>query len=249
MSPKTKKTYQQKLAWLRKNNIVLKKEKLRPSTVNRLYSFYQRNPLSTPRNLAYGMGKRVEHIIEEYGEKGSIRTPKGQMAVKKYIKSKSRRSAKRVKHELSTNITWVKFDQSFKSGKREDRFRYVLKGGQGIIITALNVNSVLNELQRTYIPELMQNIQIFYKRRGYFYKNRAIGALIIYDTENMPDDPVPRPVKFTDDKEFPQYLWDMLHELLITDILRHYKDAIIKLICIDVFIRTSEKPTAVEVLL
>jgi len=243
-----KKTNAQKLTWLRKNHVILKKEKVRASTVNRLYSFYQRNPLSTPRNLAYGLPGRIQKKFEtEDGKITYVYTPKGKITTKQYIKLIDTRTNRQIKRELPVNISTPKFSHRFKSGKREDRFRYVFE--PYLKVTALNVNDVLARLKKIYIPDLMETVDLFYKRRKIFYQTRVIGALILYDTENMPEDNLPRPVKFSTKQDFPGYLWDMLHELLVTDILRNYKDAIINLKCIDVFIRTQIKPSNIEKLL
>lgn len=241
-----KKTPAQKLTWLRKNHVILKKEKPTDSTIKRLYSFYHRNPLSTPRNLAYGYKGRLERKVERYGEKAIIRTPKGKISAKDYYRRQSTRTAKQIRKELSPNIVNIKFNRKFLSGKREDHFRYVFRDGKGIEINILNVKDNLNRLRRIDIPDLMENLAIFYGKRDFLYTKRTIGALIIYDTKNMPDDPVPRPVKFGLKNEFEDYLWDMLHELLVTDIFQHYKDAIVFLKHVDVFIRTREKPTPIE---
>lgn len=234
-----------KLSWLRKNKVILKKEKIRPSTVDRLYSFYHRNPLSTPRNLAYGYKGRLEKTIEK-GAEAKLRTPKGTVTVKEYVKVKNQASAKRVRKELSPNIAGIKFGHRFKSGKREDRFRYVFRDGKGITVTISNVKNALHRLKTSDIPDLMENVAVFYKLRNYLYKHRAIGALIIYETKNLPDDPIPRPVKFVVDTEFESYLWDMIYALLIQDVFEHYKDAIVHLKYVDVFIRTRDRPTAIE---
>lgn len=245
-----KKTNAQKLTWLRKNKVVVKRGKIRSSTVDRLYSFYQKNPLSTPRNLAYGFPGRIDKALEN--EK-NLRTPKGRITASQYVKTIDKMTAKEIIRLTPENITDVKFSHRFKSGKREDSFRYVLpttekKKGRhpGMRADVLNVNDVLDRLRRVYIPDMMEHIDLLYKKRGRFYTQRTVGALIVFETKNMPDDPVPRPVKFSLIAEFPEYLLDMLHELLITDILRNYKDAIIYLRYIHVFIRTRQSPTTLD---
>jgi hypothetical protein len=241
------KTYKQKLAWLRTNKVILKKELPRESTVDRLYSFYQRNPLSTPRNLAYGLPKRIEKTIEAQKE---FKTPKGKITAKQYIKTIDYRTARQIRQTASPSAVRIKFSHRFKSQKREDSFRYNFRNRKGIIINSMNVKNALLSLERIDIPDLMEIIELFFLKRGdYFYKNRLIGALILYDTENMPDDPIPRPVAFVTKDEFPKYLWDMIYQLLTIDILRNYKNAIIKLKHLNIYIRTREKPTNVELLL
>jgi len=246
-------TVKAKLAWLRKNNIILKKEQPRESTTKRLYSFYQKNPLSTPRNLAYGLPKRFEKkLAKEDGTKTYVQTPKGKISTKEYIKLIDKMSIEKSIREMPLNISSLKFSQKFKSGKGEDRFRYVIdpnKRPAGLTITRVNVEHMLEVLKRVYIPDLMESIDKLYKNRRYFYKTRLIGALIIYDTHNMPDDSYPRGVAFGTREEFPDYLWDMLYELLVTDIFRNYHEAVVNLKHFDIFIRTTIRPSSIEKLL
>jgi len=82
----------------------LKKEKIRPSTVSRLYSFYQRNSLDTPRNLAYGMPKRLNRKLEEHPEQ-PIYTPKGKITVKQYVKSLDKRTIRQSKKRNIKDFT------------------------------------------------------------------------------------------------------------------------------------------------
>lgn len=240
---KAKLTYQNKLSWLRTHKVILKKEKIRASTVDRLYSFYQRYPLDTPRNLAYGLPKRIEKTLET---KKEFQTPKGKITAKQYVRSIDKTTAKELREQIPPHIGRIKFSHRYKSGKRDDAFRYAFRDGKGITVNSVNIKSALAELERVHIPDLIETLNLFFEYRKYFYGKRLVGALILYDTENMPDDPIPRPVKFVDKNEFQKYLFDMLYELLVTDILRNYKDAIVRLRYIDVFIRTREKPTVVE---
>lgn len=239
-------TDKQKLAWLKKNKVLVKTETPSKSTIRRLYSFYQRNPLSTPRNLAYGMPKRIDRTLEK---QGTLQTPKGAITAEDYIQTKSKKTVEEIQQMLPPGITWKTFDHRFKSGKREDRFRYIINHYQGLRITYLNHNGMLIHIKQNILPDLMETIKLYLKKRSYFYKTRTIGAIILYDTKNIPGDPIPRPVAFTQAKEFEEYLFDMLQELLITDIFRNYKDAIVTLKYIDIFIRTRKEPSGVEKLL
>ena len=244
-----KKTYDSKLLWLRKNKIVLKKEKIRPSTVSRLYSFYQRNSLDTPRNLAYGMPKRLNRKLEEHPEQ-PIYTPKGKITVKQYVKSLDKRTIRQVRKEIS-RTSQVKFNHRFKSGKVDDYFIYPFRDGKRIETTALNVNTVLSQLKYADIPDLMEQLSVLFKYRKIFYKDRLVGAVLHYDTKDMPDDPKPRSISFTPQKNFAQYLHDMINALLTQDVFRREstKDGILYFTYLEVFVRTRQRPTIVEQML
>lgn len=242
-------SYQEKLSWLKKHNIIKKKKPVK-STVNRLYSFYQRNPLDTPKHLAYGMKKRLkEKYKTQEPEKTYLRTPEGKITVKEYIQKQSQKTKKEIKKETTPDTTWQIFDHRFRSGKIEDRFRYVINRKQGLTIHALNLNNMMKHIKKHIIPDIMEIIELYYSKRKPFYKNRRIGAIIIYDTYNVPGEPIPRPVAFTKKIKFEKYLMDMLEQLIIIDIIRHYKNAQIRLKYIDIFIRTKQTPSNIDKML
>lgn len=219
-------------------------------TIYRRYNYYirQRHPASDPLALAYGEQKKLSRRLEQGGEKTIITGTGKKTTARTYIKNIDKKTRRQVKKNLPNNISGVIFSHRFKSQKREDRFRYSFDRS-GLVVNATNVTSVLQHLKTVIIPDLMETIDLLYSKRGRFYDERAIGALIIYDTKNMPDSPIPRPVTFTTREEFPNYLWDMLYALLVIDILRNYKDAIITLRHLDIYIRTRTKPTSVEQML
>ena len=213
-------------------------------TTRRLYKYYieKKNPASDPRALAYGEHKRLEQRVE----KGRAMTKK---QYREIIRRQEKATREQVNKELYENISSMKYSHRFKSKKREDRFRYSFDPPKGFEITSLTVGKKLQALHKTYIPDLMETINMLYKRRGRFYKTRIIGSIIIYTTKNMPQDAVPRPTKFVEMNEFQKYLEDMLYQLLVIDIFRHYKEAIITLEHIDVFIRTRSTPSMTEQML
>lgn len=217
---------------------------LTKQTTRRLYKYYieKKNPATDPRALAYGEHKR----LEKRAEKGKTITKKDYRIL---IRRQEKATREQVDKELYENISSMKYSHKFKSKKREDRFRYSFDPPQGFEITALTVTHKLNALHRTYIPDLMETINMLYKRRGRFYRTRLIGSLIIYSTKNMPQDAIPRPTKFVEINEFPKYLEDMLYQLLVIDIFRHYKEAIVTLEHIDIFIRTRSTPSMTEQML
>lgn len=221
-------------------------------TLYRRYHYYikKNNPASDPVALAYGEKRRFEQRLDKDGQR-RIETGTGRtITAQEYIRHVDKTTSKKATREMPATITAVKTSQRFKSGKREDRFRYVFNPEAkkpGLVVNALNVKNILERLQQVHIPELMEAVDLLYKHRGhYLYRDRTIGALILYETAQMPHDAVPRPVKFSTREKFPGYLHDMLYELLVIDILRHYKDAIIRLRFIDVFIRTRQSPTNIE---
>jgi len=241
-----KKSYEEKLSWLRKNNIVLKKEKMRESTVNRLFSFYQRNPLDTPRNLAYGLPKRLEKKLEiEDGTKTTVHTPKGNISTKDYIKIIDKRSIRKAKKQLH-EFQFIA-NRRFKK-KMEDSFLYSLRDGKGIIISALTAKNVMKQLRTTDIPDLIELLKRLFKTRGFFYKGRLVGAIVHYKTEGMDAEPHPRGVAFTSLNNFGAYLYDMLYAMLIDELFRKEstKDGVVKLTYIEIGIRTKTTMSNVE---
>jgi hypothetical protein len=217
-------------------------------TTRRLYKYYieKKHPASDPRAYAYGEQKRVERRIEK---EGTLVAGTGEkISAKTYIKNIDKRTRRQTEKQLHGNVQDIKFTRRFKSGKREDSFRYMFDK-KGLVVDGTNIKSILTYLEKTIIPDLMENVDVLYDKRGRFYAERTIGALIVYKTKNVPDDPVPRPVKFSTREDFKNYLLDMLYELLVVDILRHYKNAIIRLTHIDVFIRTRKTPSSVDRLL
>jgi len=242
---------QQKQALQRKGvNIGRAKTK---SAVYSLYHFYvtQKHPKSMPRYLAYRTEKRFETRVEtaEQPEKIMVRTGTGQkISARQLLRKLDKSTAREVKHELPPVATMIGTSKRFKSGKRDDGFRYRLD--PSLEINFLNYKSKLQRLHSVHIPEITEVIDLLYKWRGRFYGSRIIGAAIFFDTENTPDfTNNPRGVKFTSREEFPEYLFDMLYELIVTDILRHYKDAIITIKYIEVYIRTQQHPSNIEQLL
>lgn len=250
------KTHAQKISWLRKNKIVLKKEKIRPSTVNRLYSFYHRNPLSTPRNLAYGYPERLEKKIMRYGAKAVIRTPKGKITGKQYVRSRAKSSQKEVRDLLPGYIT-PKFGMYYSKVKHvRDEFIYIIK--PRIISTRTNKRQTLRKLQSVVIPDIVFYLSIFLEKRAYLYKHHDIGALLHYDTSNFTTaSGVENPSGYTRMPWITVYNNDMVAEALfeafqgalhIFDTVsgKASRGATIELFRVDIYISTKEKATTFD---
>jgi hypothetical protein len=176
-----KKTYDQKLSWLRKNHIVLKKEKISQSTVNRLYSFYQRNPLSTPRNLAYGLPKRIEKTLER---QQSFRTPKGKITAKEYVQNFDEITQKDLEKQLPPAVVSSTFNKYYSKVKHvRDEFIYIIR--PPITATASTMNRAIKEANVMVMPDIHSIISLTWQKRKNLYANHDFGALIYYNTNNL----------------------------------------------------------------
>lgn len=240
-------TDKQKLAWLQQNNIVSKDKKLSEAYIRRLYSFYQRNPLSTPKNLAGGMPKRIERTLEK---EGTFQTPAGEITAKEYVHSIDIQTRKKISKQIPPFFI-VKFNHRYKSGKIDDTLIYPFRDGKGITVTGLNVQNVLKQLETIDIPDMLEQLNVLLKNRKIFYKERLIGAIIHYETKDMPDEPRPRGVSFSKPKDFGPYLFDMLDTMLVDDIFRKESTryGTVKLTYLEIFIRTRATPTTIEKLM
>lgn len=242
---RTKLSYQKKLSWLKKNNVVLKKEKMRESTVDRLYSYYHKNPLNTPRDFAMGMGKRAVKNIEKGRD---LQTPKGKISAQKYIQKYDEKTRKEILSQLSPNVHHVLFNQYFSGMKKiRDSFIYYINPPKGLDINNINKFSVMEHLRKNVINDIMRNIKLMWKKRLILYKDNYIGAVIIYEVSNAPNAGDPRGVAFMPYEKFEKYLHGMIWELVITDILRHYPEADISLKKIQVFISTERDKAMTEI--
>jgi hypothetical protein len=191
--------------------------------------------------------KRIEKTIEAQKE---FRTPKGKITAKEYIRKIDKRTKKEIEREMPPSIK-VTYNKRYKSGKMDDALLYPFRDGKGITITALNVNHVLAQIRKIDIPDLMEHIDTLFRHRQIFYRDRLVGAIIHYKTKDMPDEPKPRGVAFHSQREFEQYLFDMIDTMLTDDIFRKEstKDGIVYLTYLEIFVRTRQTPTIVEQML
>lgn len=176
-------TYKQKLSWLRKNKVKFRKDLPAESTVNRLYSFYQKNSLSTPKDIAMGMGKRIEQKIERNGEETLIQTPKGKIKAKNYYKKISEKSIEDIKQTISPRI---KFEGDiYRMSKRVNDY---LTFRTSLTCNKKNFVECLEKVRTEIIPTIMDSLIYVLKRRRKFYVDSLVMGKIQFnnvDTERL----------------------------------------------------------------
>jgi hypothetical protein len=241
-----KKTYDQKLSWLRKNGVKFRKKTPAKTTVDRYYSIYKRKGFNVSTEIASGNVRRIGTKIEK-GK--NFTTPKGKITAKQYVKNIDKTSKKELKKEIPYNVI-AKFNHKFKSGKREDNFIYPFRDGKGINVNAVNVNRVVENMSKIDIPDIMETLNFFLKRRGIFYSNRKIGAHVVYTIsgKDIEENQQPISVKFKPANEFENTLMDNIAFTLQQDIFRREstKDGTVHLKFVWIYIRTIDKPTQIE---
>lgn len=212
-------TYEQKLSWLRKNKVVLKKEKIRQSTVSRLYSFYHRNPLDTPRNVAYGLSRRVEHKIEIKGENAKIKAPK-KITAKEYVKRRREQIDAQTEKKLEEIIKGneealrklqkdftekIDIEDIAKLKSRSDFNRHLTWSGKvqdlrwipcGITCTEKTYKEAIAYFDNFVDIYIMPQIESLVKTRKKMYKAHIIGIRCHFKTT---------PMKTTVNREFDNY--------------------------------------------
>lgn len=237
---KAKLTYQNKLSWLKAKGYITKAK--RPSTINRLYSAFTKNP-DIPFDVAYGNRKRLQRKIETGT---NIATPKGDISGKDYIRNFDKTTKQKIRDELPPNITNIHFNKYYSGVKKlRDYFRWNINPNDdpqksGLFVTNTNKFNILKHLHRKTIPGLMKDINFIWKGRQLLYRGYEIGAVIGYTVEGSPTPGDPRGVGFTSYSEFPKYLHDMLWELIVNDILRNYPEAVINLTHFEIILSTPQ---------
>lgn len=177
-----RRTYAQKLSWLRKHNVITKKEKPIDSTVSRLYSFYHRHPLSTPRNLAYGYPQRIEQKIEKYGEKAIIRSPKGKLSIKQYVKKTDKRQETEIINKVPVNVT-LSFKHYYRTvDKLMDWMTYHIT--PPITATTVTVGKARKRAKKVQ-EDIVNIIHMVRNARATSYKNYDIGGRLTAQTRNV----------------------------------------------------------------
>jgi hypothetical protein len=224
---------------LRKHNVITKKEKPIEATANRLYSFYHRNPLSTPRNLAYGYPRRIEQKIEKYGEKAVIRAPEGTVNAKDYIRNKDKQSISLILRQISekTQVQDLHFSKRMRVGKVRDTFKYIIRPP---IVTNAVMRKNAEARMSIEVRNIMDIVDIIWKARSYFYSDNVIGALIFSNAENVPNPPPLYGVEFNTYDKFAPRLHNMV-KVLYSNVFNNYPDAIIEIFRIDIIISTAGK--------
>jgi hypothetical protein len=177
-----KRTYAQKLSWLRTHNVITKKEKPIDSTVSRLYSFYHRHPLSTPRNLAYGYPRRIEAKIERHGEKATVRSPKGKVTARDYILRERKKIDARTQRALSNipNLS-VNLNRNLKWSKKGlDVFHFELQVKFTEHGYSDEVDAVKKYIHSNIMPKIAEILRI--RRPLYDQGEHVIGVKVNFKT-------------------------------------------------------------------
>jgi len=185
---KRKISYESKLAWLKRREL-LDKEKPSQSTVNRLYSFYHKNPLSTPLAVAYGLKPRVEKKVTSKGEEAIIRTGMGVIPVKKYVQSVRRRVDRSTKTEVTRRMTLNRYLSWSK--KVQD----ILTLPVGVVASEEDYSSKMQEIAKIFEEDVRPTVRRFVKVRKplYDFGEYLIGARLHFVTS---------PLKTTTSRDF-----------------------------------------------
>jgi len=178
---KKKITYQSKLLWLQKNHIV-KKEKPSIATVNRLYSFYHRNPLDTPQYIAYGIQKHVNQNIEQKGGDYKIQTPQGDITVKNYMKK-----------TVKTRVSTVKKKLSYQASFSHSKYKKYMHRVQDYLVYRPNLSAneenyaqILKKVQKQLLPMIRKDVDLVARNFDIFYKTTLIGAVTSFKSLDFP---------------------------------------------------------------
>jgi hypothetical protein len=173
---KVKVSYTKKLAWLRKRHIIVKKGKVAKTTVNRLYTKFkiQKMPLSTPRDVAMGMGKRLERKILKYGAKAKIRTPKGTITGKQYVKTCVKEIDEIIRLKLPADVEYKPNIYYRNVQKVQDHITHhfnpkeynAVKYASG----RTNILSVMNRAIKNIFPIIQKDIILINNFKGKYYK-------------------------------------------------------------------------------
>jgi hypothetical protein len=175
---KDTKTYQQKLSWLKKNKVMISK-KPSPSSVNRAYSYYQRNPLNTPLYIAYGLKKRIEKKIEKNGDKAILNTPKGKITAKAYYKKKSQKSYDEIQTIISPQITFE--HDIYRKNKRVNDY---LTFRTSITCNRNNYYECLSRVTTNIIPTISDSLMLVIRYRRQFYSDYLVVAKITFESSD-----------------------------------------------------------------
>lgn len=181
MTTKKKLTPQQKLSWL-KNNKIITKEKPSQSTINRLYSFYHRNPINTPLYVAYGLQKRIDKRLDQYGADYKMQTPKGRITAKKYMQDTVKQRFKNVNRKLSYQTTFT----HSKYKKYMHRVQDYLVYRPNITANDENIDRAMKKIQTQLLPVIRKDVDLVAKNFNMFYKTALIGAVSSFKSHDFP---------------------------------------------------------------
>jgi hypothetical protein len=178
--PKRRLSYEHKLAWLKRRDL-MDKDKPSASTVNRLYSFYHRNPLSTPLAVAYGLKHRVEQKATKKGGEAVVRTGRGMIPVKRYVlqvrKRVDRETRESVTHRMTLNryLSWSK--------KVQDIFTLPI----GVMVKEDNYKDQMQVISKVFEEDVRPTVRRFIQVRRPLYEfgTYLIGARLHFVTSPL----------------------------------------------------------------
>jgi len=174
-------TDQSKLAWLKQHNVT-KKKVLSHATINRLYSFYQRNPLDTPVYLAYGMRKRLDENVKIYGEDYELSTPRGKFTAKKYVTQTVKRRASFVQKKLSYRASFT----HSKYKKYMHRVQDYLFYHPRVTANEATYERTLKQLQLSLLPTVQEDVDLVAQNFQIFYKTALVGSVATFKSNDFP---------------------------------------------------------------
>lgn len=171
-----------KLVFLHKNNVIPKEKIPSDSTINRLYSFYQKNPLDTPLYLAYGLKKRINKNLKTYGSKYELSTPKGTTTARKYVKKQVSQAKARVEKQIDFHTTFISSAYRPRMQRVQDYLIYRYK----ITANEQNISQVLDNFEKVRMPVIKRDTDIVARNYIKFYKTLLIGAIVSYKSNEFP---------------------------------------------------------------
>lgn len=175
-------TTDQKLIFLYKHKIIEKDTKPSTSTINRLYSFYQRNPLDTPIALAYGLSKRINTRVKKYGGSYMLKTPKYPITAERYIQKQAQQITVSTKKQISHKATLKSSIYRPYSKRMQDYLSYRYH----ITCNEDSLNKVLMYIQRNVLPTIKQDVEIVTQNFMKFYHTPLVGSIAEFSSQDFP---------------------------------------------------------------
>jgi len=174
----------EKIKWLRDKKILIRPKKPSRSTINRLYSYYHRNPLSTPLYEAYGLKKRISKRVADYGGKYELQTPRGKIEVGEYVRRRSQRMADKTKRQVSART-------SLKTGiyrKYVDRMQDYLSYRFYITCNEATLNRAVKYVEKNVLPIIRKDLRIVINNFIEFYHVPLIGSIAVFESYDFPQE-------------------------------------------------------------